>query len=356
MFYLHCLSRSDAERIKSLAENQKITACPTLERLKTASPSKNDIIFSDLSYDHPYGIQKKLNRSLCVVMFYDRSVFRNIPPHLIFCNAVFIPEGSDTDEIEKAIKEAEKVSSGIDTLRSVLVGSSSVMEKTRTKIEKAISSGCMMVHLSGDTGTGKNIAAGEIHRRSGSKTGYIYESCGMLSSELAESAFFGHSKGAFSGATEEREGLLAEADGTTFFLDEIEDMSLGMQSKLLHVLETGEYRQLGRDKMKKTNFRLITASNVDLRELIEKKLLRKDFFYRLSSFSIRMPSLSEHMEDIPEIISHYEAVLGIHPDKRITDYLPFMDHNYPGNVRELQTMVKLHHLNLDEEGFRTLER
>ena len=349
MFYLHCLSRSDAERIKSLAENQKITACPTLERLKTASPSKNDIIFSDLSYDHPYGIQKKLNRSLCFVMFYDRSVFRNIPPHLIFCNAVFIPEGSDTEEIEKAIKEAETVSSRIDTLRSVLVGSSSVMEKTRTKIEKAISSGCMMVHLSGDTGTGKNIAAGEIHRRSGSKTGYIYESCGMLSSELAESAFFGHSKGAFSGATEEREGLLAEADGTTFFLDEIEDMSLGMQSKLLHVLETGEYRQLGKDKMLKSAFRLITASNIDLKELLRENKLRKDFYYRLSPVMIRMPSLAEHKEDIPELISHFEASIGIHPNNRILDYTSFMDYDYPGNVRELFSMIMLHHLGIDEE-------
>ena len=126
-------------------------------------------------------------------------------------------------------------------------------------------------------------------------------------------------------------------------------MSLGMQSKLLHVLETGEYRQLGKDKMLKSAFRLITASNIDLKELVRENKLRKDFYYRLSPVMIRMPSLAEHKEDIPELISHFEASIGIHPNNRILDYTSFMDYDYPGNVRELFSMIMLHHLGIDEE-------
>ena len=348
MYYLHSIERTDAECIKSLINSREIQTCRSSDHLISLPITKKDTIIMDLAAGLPYEIQKEKGKALCFIVFYDANEFLNINPFLIYGNAVYIPRGSSKEDITNAMNLASVITERIDSLEESIIGSSGIMEKTRGRIRRAIDAGCT-VHLSGETGTGKNIAAKEIHKRSGSRSEFIYESCGLLSSELAESSFFGHSKGAYSGATEEREGLLGRADGNTFFLDEIEDMSLGMQSKLLHVLETGEYRQLGKDKMLKSAFRLITASNIDLKELLRENKLRKDFYYRLSPVMIRMPSLAEHKEDIPELISHFEASIGIHPNDRILDYTSFMDYDYPGNVRELFSMIMLHHLGIDEE-------
>ena len=348
MFYLHSIERSDAERIRNIAGARMTQSCRSLDHLASMALSRKDTVVMDLAAGLPYDVQQATGKEISFIVFYDKEEFANIQPFLIYGNAVYIPRGSDSDDISKAIEAASDISVRIDSLEKTIIGSSGIMKKTRKRIKKAIDAGCT-VHLSGETGTGKNIAAKEIHRRSGSKSEFIYESCGLLSSDLAESSFFGHSKGAYSGATEERDGLLAKADGNTFFLDEIEDMSLSMQSKLLHVLETGEYRQLGKDRVLKSAFRLITASNIDLDELLEEKKLRRDFYYRLSPVMIRMPSLSEHKEDIPELISHFEASIGVHPNDRILDYSSFMEYDYPGNVRELFSKIMLHHLRIDED-------
>lgn len=348
MYYLHGVERSDIERFKSIAGARCVQMCRSFDYLISQPLSRKDTVVMDLAEGIPYDIQHETGKELSFIVFYDENKFSNINPFLIYGNAVYIPRNSPAEDISKAIEAAADISRKIDSLEKCIIGSSGIMEKTRSRIRKAIDAGCT-VHLSGETGTGKNIAAREIHRRSEGSSEFIYESCGMLSSELAESSFFGHSKGAYSGATEERDGLLAKADGNTFFLDEIEDMSLVMQSKLLHVLETGEYRQLGRDRVLKSVFRLITASNIELSELVKEKKLRKDFYYRLSPVMIRMPSLLEHKEDIPELIAHFEASIGVHPNDRIREYSAFMEYDYPGNVRELFSKIMLHHLRIDEE-------
>ena len=348
VYYLHNVERSDSERFRSIAGVRNVQSCRSLDHLITMPLSKKDIIVMDLAAGIPFSIQKAAKKNLSFIVFYDAEEFTNIHPFLIYGNAVYIPRKSEHDDVCKAMETSAAISEKMDSLEEKLIGNSLIMAKTRRKIKKVIEAGCT-VHLAGETGTGKNIAANEIHRKSGNKSEFIYESCGSLESELAESSIFGHSKGAYSGAIEERKGLLGQADGTTFFLDEIEDISLRMQSKLLHVLETGEYRQLGKDKILKSDFRLITASNIDLDKLVEEKKMRRDFYYRLSSTMIRMPSLAEHKEDIPDLIAHFEASIGIHPNDRITDYSSFMEYDYPGNVRELFIRVERYHLNINDD-------
>ena len=345
-YILYSHNSQHLSRIAKDIEEAGFVPCSSLERLKAMLPKKNDVIFIDFQDYVSNTVNNALSSIHSIIALFDRGI-KSIPPLLRYQHTVYLPYDYSDEELEKAIEIANATADEIGTIKDILVGDSPVMEALRNTINLIIKARTKIFHISGETGTGKNLVAKLIHGSMFSKNKkVIYESCSALDSERAESRFFGHAKGAYTGATEEVDGIVAFANGGSLFLDEIEDLSLHMQSKLLHLVETGEYRSIGDDKMKKSSFLFMTASNVDLEILVANKKMRSDFFHRIAGVTIRMPSLSEHMEDIPRLIELEEEKLGKNVTERITDFTPFMNRTWNGNVRELFNAVERYHLGI----------
>ena len=203
------------------------------------------------------------------------------------------------------------------------------------------------VLVSGESGTGKGVVARAIHQQSlRADRAFIPVNCGAIPENLLESEFFGHTKGAFTGADRARKGLFLEADKGTIFLDEIGELPLALQVKLLHVLEAKEVRPLGSEQVRKVDVRIVAATNRDLREMANAGRFREDLYFRLSGFSIHVPPLRERREDIPALLRYLLAhgaerfgVVGrlvIDPDAE--EILNAYD--WPGNVRELENVLQ----------------
>jgi formate hydrogenlyase transcriptional activator len=202
------------------------------------------------------------------------------------------------------------------------------------------------VLIEGETGTGKELIAGAIHTR-GRRGGrpFIKLNCSAIPLGLLESELFGHEKGAFTGAISRKIGRFEAAHGGTLFLDEIGDIPLELQSKLLRVLQEGEFERLGSTQTIRVNVRLVAATNGDLWKLVSEKRFRADLYYRLNVFPIQVPPLRERPEDIPLLVNHFVAKYALRMQKRI-DRIPaaVMDllksHSWPGNIRELQNVIE----------------
>ena len=345
-FILYSHSNTSLSRIEEDIRNLNPIRSSSASALRSLPMDKDDIVIIDYKEMVPKTVSGILSAIHSAIALYDRSI-KEIPALLSYQHTVYLPYDYSEEELAAALDKAESTAEEIGTLKDILVGDSAVMERIRKTIGLIIKSKVRIFHIAGETGTGKNLIARFVHLslRSKSKKD-IYESCSALDGELAESRFFGHAKGAYTGATEAVEGIVAIADGGTLFLDEIEDLSIGMQSKMLHLIETGEYRSIGDDRMKKSSFLFITASNVDIGTLVEEKRMRADFFHRISGITIRMPSLSEHMEDIPRLIELEEEKLGKNVTERITDFTPFMNRAWKGNVRELFNAVEMYHVGI----------
>ncbi|MCX6830928.1 MAG: sigma 54-interacting transcriptional regulator, partial [candidate division Zixibacteria bacterium] len=195
--------------------------------------------------------------------------------------------------------------------------------------------------IEGDTGTGKDFLAKAIHFNSNRKgKRFISVNCAALPETLLESELFGYKRGAFTGADGEKVGLFEEADGGTFFLDEIGDMPLSIQVKLLRVIEEKEVVRLGDTVPRKVDVRVISATNRDLKTSMEQGQFRQDLYYRLSTFAFKLPGLRERREDIPLLIKHFidkcDPQVKIEPEA--FNYLA--DYDWPGNIRELENEIK----------------
>lgn len=216
------------------------------------------------------------------------------------------------------------------------------------------------VLITGETGTGKEVVANVIHQLSRRKKfNFISINCGAIPETLLESELFGHEKGAFTGAYEQRKGYFEVANHGTIFLDEIGEMPIGTQVKLLRVLETGEFNRLGSTDVRKVDVRVIAATNKNLEEEIYKGTFRQDLFYRLKNLHIVLPPLRERPEDIVVLIDYFAektcSELGI-PYKGIAlDALNILrGHSWPGNVRELKNLIETI-IKLEKTGYITLE-
>ena len=197
------------------------------------------------------------------------------------------------------------------------------------------------IQIEGETGTGKDLLAKAIHYNSNRKDKrFISVNCAALPETLLESELFGYKRGAFTGAEGEKVGLFEEADGGTFFLDEIGDMPLSIQVKLLRVIEEKEVVRLGETFPRKVDVRVISATNKDLRALMELGQFRQDLYYRLSTFAFRLPPLRERREDVPLLIKHFigkfDAEVKIEPEA----FNCLADYDWPGNIRELENELK----------------
>ncbi len=201
------------------------------------------------------------------------------------------------------------------------------------------------VLIEGESGSGKELVAKAIHRRSRRGDGpFIVLNCGVLQESLLENELFGHEKGAFTGASTEKRGLVEVADGGTLFVDEVAEMSLTCQTRFLRILETGEYRRLGSTKDLKVDLRIIAATNKKLTERAKQGQFREDLFYRLNVFRIVVPPLRERKEDIPFLVGHFLANSEVSPTPPpvVTPQAveALMDYSWPGNVRELANVIE----------------
>jgi len=251
-----------------------------------------------------------------------------------------------------------KESLGHEDVFKGFIGNSRVMQEVFDTIKKIAPINCNVL-IQGETGTGKELAARSIHMLSPRKNRpFVSFNCGGFTEELIANELFGHEKGAYTGATATKIGLLESADGGTVFLDEIGEMPLSMQVKLLRVIQDKKILRVGGTKAVDLDIRIIAASNKDLREAICEGSFRNDLFYRLNVVSLSLPRLRERKDDIPLLISHfiskYNKLFG-KKTKKISDPALeiLMHYDYPGNVRELENIIQRAVALAEEETIRT---
>jgi len=234
---------------------------------------------------------------------------------------------------------------GKDCDFSSIVGDSRALQGIISEVKK-IANTRSTVLLLGETGTGKELFARVIHHNSGRRVmPFVPINCSAIPETLLETELFGHVRGAFTGAIASKKGLLEEADGGTVFLDEIGDMSLALQAKLLRVLEDQVIRPVGSTKATKVDIRLITATNKDLKAQVRAGSFREDLYYRINVISIQIPPLRNRKEDIGSLINHFIAKYSQEMGKQAQDFSSdalslMISYPWPGNVRELQNVIE----------------
>jgi nitrogen regulation protein NR(I) len=231
-----------------------------------------------------------------------------------------------------------------DDYREGIVGSSPVMQDV-FKVIGQVTASDVTVMITGESGTGKELVARSIWKHSHrSGKPFIAVNCAAIPDNLIESELFGHEKGSFTGATVQRLGKFELCDGGTIFLDEIGDMALATQTKILRVLQQGEIQRVGGTETIRVDVRIIAATNKDLEEMVKAKTFREDLYYRLNVVRIKMPPLRERGEDIPQIVDFCLQNLVKQKKARVTKVSPeamavLVRHRWPGNVRELENVV-----------------
>jgi len=254
---------------------------------------------------------------------------------------------TDLSEISLARQEAEEalIRLGEKHRLDKLIGKSHAMQKVFAAINAAAASDATIL-IMGESGTGKELVAGAIHQRSARRTyPLIAVNCSALTESLLESELFGHVKGAFTGAIQNRIGRFEEADGGTVFLDEIGEISPYIQVKLLRVLQEREIERVGDSKTRKVNIRIMAATNRDLYRRVQEGFFRDDLYYRLKVFPIVLPPLRKRRDDIPLLTRHFIDRQNHKTGKSITGISQyamrvFLDHSWPGNVRELENAIE----------------
>jgi transcriptional regulator with GAF, ATPase, and Fis domain len=226
-----------------------------------------------------------------------------------------------------------------------MIGQSAALKKLLRQVQMVARTDASVLIL-GESGTGKELVAREIHKNSRrSQRPLIRVNCASIPRELYESEFFGHVKGAFTGAFKDRAGRFEAAQGGTLFLDEVGEIPLELQSKLLRVLQEGQYERVGEERTRTVDVRIIAATNRDLPKDVEAGRFRQDLYYRLNVFPMKVAPLRERKEDIPLLAAHFldEAIrkLKLPPARLTPSHLAqFQSHDWPGNVRELQNMIE----------------
>jgi DNA-binding NtrC family response regulator len=228
-----------------------------------------------------------------------------------------------------------------DTADDLLVGISAAMRKLRAAVAR-LAQQDVSILIQGESGTGKELVARALHERGPRRAHrFVALNCGAIPDSLIDSELFGHTKGAFTGATSDRPGVFVEADGGTLFLDEIGDMPVGVQARLLRVLQEGEVRPVGSSGMRDVDVRVIAATHIDLGAAVEHGRFRQDLFYRLNVVVLQVPPLRERLDDLPLLAAHFlRKHGGANPPSLTPVALEYMSHySWPGNVRELENAL-----------------
>ena len=254
---------------------------------------------------------------------------------------------SNTKILEKLQNENKNLKRQISLEHAFpeIVGKSKPMQ-TILEIVRDIADTSASVLIEGESGTGKELIARALHVHSTRRDkAFIPIFCGSLSENLLESELFGHKKGAFTGAVEDKAGLFEEADGGTLFLDEIGDVPSSIQTKLLRLIQEGEFKRVGETRIRKADVRIVAATNKDLWQEVQKGNFREDLYYRLNVINIKMPPLRQRKTDIPLLANHFLKTYARKNNKSIkgftTEALKLLqDYDWPGNVRELENTIE----------------
>jgi formate hydrogenlyase transcriptional activator len=226
-----------------------------------------------------------------------------------------------------------------------IIGNSPALESVLEQVEQVAPTDST-VFIQGETGTGKELIARAIHNLS-ARCGrpFIKLNCAAIPFDLLESELFGHEKGAFTGAIAQKVGRFELADKGTLFLDEVGDIPLALQPKLLRVLQEQEFERLGSGRTHQVDVRLVAATNRNLADMVKRNEFRSDLYYRLNVFPIPLPPLRERREDIPALVEYFVEIYARRMDKQIEHIPPetmsaFVSHQWPGNIRELQNFIE----------------
>ncbi|MGB9599055.1 MAG: sigma-54-dependent transcriptional regulator [Myxococcota bacterium] len=328
------------------------------EALEKLKKDEYDLILLDVKLPDNDGIRmideiRVINPSAYIIMISGHANIQNAVEAIKKGAYDFFEKPLDRERVLLAIRhciEKKNLYEELMALRALkeedeIIGKSEKILEVLDTIKK-VSPTNARVFITGESGTGKELVAKSIHQNSKRKQfPFIKVNCAAIPSELIESELFGFEKGAFSGASEPKKGLIELADKGTLFLDEIADMSLAAQAKILRVLQTGEFSRLGSEKFQKVDIRVIAATNKDIKRLISEEKFREDLFFRLNVVQIHMPPLRERREDIPLFVETFINSVcrenGI-IKKRIQEgaLKKLMDYSWPGNVRELKNVIE----------------
>lgn len=304
-------------------------------------PEGTDVlVLSERHSDNISEIWRRLDPSISILAAFDSPI--DLVDYMGSGNVFHVPYPHSSFLLRSTLDKIRKHKSLEKRLQKHIIGHSSDIKRLRAQIALSSQSN-LPVHLYGETGTGKTISSKLIHLLSGNKRDFVYINCSNLKSSIMDSDLFGHKKGAYTSAGEKRTGLLGQADGSTLLLDEVGDLPLDTQGKLLDTIENGFYRPVGSDNEEKTSFRLITAAQKSLEELLDEKKLRRDFYYRIKNITIKTFPLRSHPEDIPDIIKAYEEKNNIKEGRILNDCSKLMGYMWNGNVRELYHFLDIIH-------------
>ncbi|HEX5180124.1 MAG TPA: sigma-54 dependent transcriptional regulator [Gemmatimonadaceae bacterium] len=228
-----------------------------------------------------------------------------------------------------------------DRSESALIGQSEAMQRLRARIAQ-VARMHVPVLIIGPTGAGKELVARALHGASGRQGEFVAVNVGAIADTIFEDSFFGHVRGAFTNATGNKLGHLAEADAGTLFLDEIGDLSFPNQVKLLRALDLGYFRPLGAERDRRSNFRTLAATNADIEGLVRQQRFREDLYHRLGAAVLRVPALADRPEDIPELVHYFARSVSLTHKLEVSPQAVAMlqAHTWPGNVRELRHVVE----------------
>ncbi|HEX8333403.1 MAG TPA: sigma-54 dependent transcriptional regulator [Segetibacter sp.] len=329
---------------------------------KAIERDEPDVILCDVKLPDGNGVDfiKEVKAKHLIFEIILLTAYGNIPDGIqAMKNGAFdyITKGDDNDkvipllnkalekvELQKKIARLEEQVGKKYSFESIIGSSKPLTEAI--DLAKKVAPTEATVLLLGETGTGKEVFAQAIHNASSRATkSFIALNCSAFTKELLESELFGHKAGAFTGAVKDKKGLIEEANGGTLFLDELGEMPVDLQSKLLRVLETGEFIKVGDTKSTKVNVRIITATNRNLQQDIKEGKFREDLYYRLNVFTIELPSLRERKEDIHLLAEYYTKFFAAKMNKRINgitkEALKLLEnHSWKGNIRELKNMIE----------------
>lgn len=349
-------------KIISLEGFEVLQAADLKSGFKKLENAEIDVVICDVKLPDGSGIElsKTLKEKHPATEIILLTAYGNIPDGVqAIKNGAFdyITKGDDNNKIIPLLyKAAEKAALAKRVLQlekqlyskysfDNIIGKSKII-KAAIDAAKKVAVTDATVLLTGETGTGKEVFAQAIHNNSNRrKQNFVAVNCSAFSKELLENELFGHKAGAFTGAIKDTKGIFEEANNGTVFLDEIGEMPLDLQAKLLRVLETGEFLKVGDNKITKVNVRIIAATNRNLQTEIEKGNFREDLFYRIAVFQIALPALRERVTDIEELAAVFLKNFAIKANKKINSISkPYIEalqqHSWKGNIRELKNIIE----------------
>ena len=330
-----------------------------------------DVVLCDVKLPDGNGVEltKKIKDRFPLVEIILLTAYGNIPDGVqAIKNGAFdyITKGDDNNKIlpllHRAVEKVDLAKRVVQLEKRLndrhsfenIIGKSKILLQT-IDLARKVAKTDTTVLLTGETGTGKEVFAQAIHQESNrNKQNFVAINCSAFSKDLLEGEMFGHKAGAFTGATKDQKGLFEEAHNGTIFLDEIGEMAIELQAKLLRVLETGEFIKVGENKPTKVNVRIIAATNRDLEKEIQQGNFREDLFYRIAIFQIKLPALRERVMDIEPLAQRFINLFSLKTNHKIThisdDFIEALkQHSWKGNIRELKNVIERSVILTDDE-------